>query len=137
VLLRRATSGELLPSARHEFLRPVPLLFWSLLALLPNTPFLLHFLNILLHAANAYLVSNLGARLGLDRKSSFIAGALFLCFPAAVEPVAWCSGVLDVIMTPAGLIFVLTTGTLPSRFGTRHLGRSVGGTPLCLFLRSR
>jgi hypothetical protein len=40
------------------------------------------------------------------RLQSVAAGALFLTFPAAVEPVAWAAGVFDVALVTAGLAYL-------------------------------
>lgn len=105
VLLEAVRTGRWLLWA--EFLRPVPLLLWRGLTLLPfDTSVSFHSANVALHGANAYAVSVLAQRLGLPRAAGWTAGALFLTFPAAVEPVVWPSGVQDVLMTSLLLVFL-------------------------------
>ncbi len=88
--------------------RPAPLLVWALLAgLVPEPSFLMHLVNLLLHGLNAALVARLARSLGLASEPALLAGALFLAGPAAIEPVVWCSGLQDVLMTTAALSFVL------------------------------
>ena len=95
--------------ASHDWgqLRPLPILAWWLLAqatAVGRTPEALHALNIVLHGVNAGLVAILGGRLTTARSAPMAAGALFLTMPVAVEPVAWGSGVFDVMMTTFALL---------------------------------
>jgi hypothetical protein len=98
-----------------------------------RTPEALHALNIALHGLNATLVAILARRMlgGPDKArptgsqldkarpagsefdkarptgselAPLAAGALFLTLPVAVEPVAWGSGVFDVMMTTFALL---------------------------------
>ena len=56
----------------------------------PTWPF--HLLNVLLHAGTTCLLAVLARRLGLDRASSFLAGAVFAVHPIHVEAVTWIVG---------------------------------------------
>lgn len=97
VLLSRAQQG-VLAEPSWEYLRPLPLALWRLLATgvdASDIPWRLHALSIALHGVNAALVAALAARLGLGRLEAWIASALFLVFPGAVEPVVWASGIFD------------------------------------------
>jgi hypothetical protein len=103
VLIEAARAGRF--TVWTELFRPSIFVLWRLL--LDSTPapgVALHAANIVLHGANAFLVSRIAASTGLSRGISLCAGALFLSYPAAVEAVTWPSGVQDVLMTT----FVLT-----------------------------
>ncbi|HUQ86189.1 MAG TPA: hypothetical protein VM096_01440 [Vicinamibacterales bacterium] len=100
VLVARAHSGVLV-DRNWDYLRPLPLGIWSLLIQVSSaaaTPVVLHALNIGLHGVNASLTGMFAMRLGLDRRSAFLSGLLFLVFPASVEAVVWSSGIFDVLL---------------------------------------
>ena len=65
-------------------------------------------MNATLHGINAFLVYRLTAALlpHAPRIQSVAAAAVFLTFPAAVEPVTWAAGVFDVALVTAGLIYL-------------------------------
>lgn len=107
VLFQRAVRGDVLIISREAFIRPAPLLVWRTFAALGAPPSVFHLLNVTLHGVNAFLVGRIAKRLGLGTAPSVTAAALFLTFPAAVESVAWCSGIHDVLMTTWVLVFVL------------------------------
>jgi len=91
-------------------LRPLPIISWWMVAqatTVSGTPAALHALNIALHGVNALLVSVLAGRLTASRWTPIAAGALFLTLPVSVEPVAWGSGVFDVMMTTFALLLVV------------------------------
>lgn len=119
VLLEHAQGGGWVSWMARWHFRPLPLFLWELVARVAESPALpLHLINVALHATNAWLVSRLAVRLGLARESALLAGALFLTYPASLEAVVWCSGIQDVLMTTAALIFVLAMGgswPLPAR----------------------
>ncbi len=117
VLLEAAREGRW--TVWTELFRPTIFVVWRGLDALPlNIGASLHLLNIALHALNATMVAALAYRLGLSTWAGVAAGALFVCFPASVEAVAWPAGVQDVLMTSfvLGFLLVLTTPRLtPSR----------------------
>jgi hypothetical protein len=117
VLLEAARQGRW--TVWTELFRPTIFVVWRGLDGLPlNIGVSLHLLNIALHALNATMVAALAYRLGLSMWPGAVAGALFVCFPASVEAVAWAAGVQDVLMTSfvLGFLLVLTTPRLtPSR----------------------
>src|SRR4051812_4531489 len=105
-LLMWARRLELAP---HDWgqLRPLPILAWWAVAQatsVSRTPAALHALNITLHGVNALLVYVLAGRFTTARFAPLAAGALFLTMPISVEPVAWGSGVFDVMMTTFALL---------------------------------
>jgi hypothetical protein len=104
-LLDRAQRGILFDND-WVFLRPLPLMVWRGFSYIGNDAFVasaLHAFNIALHGTNAWLVGLLAMRFGLPAKDSVIAALLFLVFPAAIEPVAWISGVFDVLLVTLAL----------------------------------
>lgn len=117
VLLEAARQGRW--TVWTELFRPTIFIVWRGLDALPlNIGVSVHLLNIALHALNATMVAALAYRLGLSTWAGAVSGALFVCFPASVEAVAWAAGVQDVLMTAfvLGFLLVLTTPRLtPSR----------------------
>lgn len=107
-------------AATWDFYRPLPLLLWAPIGHLFGAVGL-HALNISLHGLNGSLITALCARtLAVDKKvpAAMAAGLLFLSYPAAVEPVAWISGIFDVLLTTFALAFLLAAS---SRHPYRHL----------------
>ena len=101
VLLARS-SIELVDLYPWEHFRPVPILVWK--AVYPvGGVVALHVLNVVLHGANAWMVGLLSYRLGHTPLVAALAAAMFLFLPAAVEPVAWNSGIFDVAAVFFGL----------------------------------
>jgi hypothetical protein len=101
VLLARAARNDFF-MGWSELLRPVPLLIFRMVG--PH-PVVLHAFNIVLHGFNAALVVRLGLRYS-NLAAAAAAGAFFLAFPANVEPVVWCSGIQDVLMTTLVLLTI-------------------------------
>ena len=90
-----------------QFFRPLPLVAWQLIHPLAG-PAGLHVMNAALHGINAFLVYRL-TRFLLPHAApmqSVFAAAVFLTFPAAVEPVTWIAGVFDLAFVTAGLLYV-------------------------------
>jgi hypothetical protein len=79
----------------------------ALLAIAPEGAVALHATNVLLHGVNAFLVCRLAGAIGLSRATALCSGVLFLAYPAAVEAVAWPSGIQDVLMTTCVLIVLV------------------------------
>jgi hypothetical protein len=90
-----------------QFFRPLPLAAWKIVYPLTG-PVGLHVMNATLHGINAFLVYRLAASLlpHAPRIQSVAAAAVFLTFPAAVEPVTWAAGVFDVALVTAGLTYL-------------------------------
>ena len=107
VLIERAATGAAFRPRAGEFYRPLPIL---VLGALGPWPWALHALNVLLHALNAVLVHRLALAVGATPLTAVASSLLFLSFPAGVEAVAWISGIQDVLLTTAGLSFVLVWG---------------------------
>ena len=106
MLVEAARAGRF--TVWSELFRPSIFVMWrALLAIAPETAVALHAANVVLHGVNAFLVSRLAGAIGLSRGVALCAGALFLAYPAAVEAVAWPSGVQDVLMTTCVLIVLV------------------------------
>jgi hypothetical protein len=93
--------------ADWQFFRPLPLAVWKVVY--PLTGAIgLHLVNVTLHGLNAFLVYRLTAGLlpHAPKIQRVAAAAVFLTFPAAVEPVTWAAGVFDLALVTAGLTFL-------------------------------
>lgn len=99
------TATQIADPSGWQFFRPLPLLVWKLAAGLGAAP-ALHATNIVLHAVNAYLLGRLVLRMGHTRAIGLFATAAFLFFPAATEPVAWSSGIFDILLVLLGLAYI-------------------------------
>ena len=117
----------LLPGDRWEFVRPLPLLLWSVVHPVAGPPGL-HALNVILHGVNGALLAALtlaivpAARFGVG----LLAAALFLMCPLAVEPVAWAAGVFDTLLVTWALAYLLALVYAP---GPRW---AIAGALVCL-----
>lgn len=114
-LLGIASRGEALV-VREIFWRPLPIALYAAGDALGG-PVLLHFVNVALHAVNGWLTARLARGLGLGRGAALAAASLFLVFPASVEPVAWVSGLPDLLMTAVLLAALEVWG---ARWPLRH-----------------
>lgn len=82
----------------RNYFRPLPLAAFGFEARLGSlNPFVFHFVNVLLHAANTTLVVVL-ARALAPAGAAAVAGLLFAVHPALVENVAWISDRFDLMM---------------------------------------
>lgn len=108
VLLDVASRGEAFV-VTPMFWRPLPISLYAAGDALGG-PVLLHLLNVVLHGLNGWLVARLARALDLGARSAVAAALLFLVFPASVEPVAWVSGLPDVLMTTMVLGGILAWG---------------------------
>lgn len=129
-ILGAARQGRL--TVWRELFRPVVFVIWRIVDAVPGPVHpLLHLLNASLHGLNGFLVALLAHRLGLNVASGVIAGGLFVGFPAAVEAVAWASGIQDVLMTTFVLTFIVLVVT-PSRNIVSDIASSVALAAACL-----
>lgn len=90
-----------------SFTRPVALALWRIVFLLGGGAISLHLLNLVLHAANAWLAARLSSRVGLAPAGVVIATLVFVAWPTQVEPVVWASGIFDVLSTTWMLMALL------------------------------
>ena len=92
-----------------SFIRPLPtLIFWLQFKLFGVEAVPSHLINVIIHAANAFLLFYLLIKLGISRYASLLCGFLFLITPIAVEPVTWSSGRFDLMST----FFILLASVL-------------------------
>ena len=112
VLLGAAQQGRF--TVWSELFRPTLFVVWRGWSAVASQPAMLrHGTNVVLHGVNAFLVGRIAGAAGLPRWAALSSGALFTCYPAVVEPVAWPSGIQDVLMATCVLSVVLLgiTGT--------------------------
>jgi hypothetical protein len=130
-LLMWARTLELLPRDWGQ-IRPLPILTWAAIGKMTTagyTPYGLHVFNVVSHGLNAVLVGVLAGRLlesplkpgtaALIRMEPGLAvpltaGALFVTMPIAVEPVAWASGVFDVMLATLTLTLAAVVTRRPT-----------------------
>ncbi|HVA96844.1 MAG TPA: hypothetical protein VND99_04265 [Candidatus Acidoferrales bacterium] len=110
------------------FYRPIPATYFALLyAIFGQNAFFYHFLQLLLHCIDAYLVFVL-FRLFFGKRTSFILSLLFLAHPINVESVAFISS----IASELSLFFALTAFLLST---AKHLSsKRLFGIALLLML---
>jgi hypothetical protein len=111
LLIDRASHWNIGPVTLGLF-RPVPLFVWAVLLHVGGGPVIIHAVNIVLHATNAYLTARLVSGWLENRDWSVLAGLIMLTAPLAPEAVVWCSGVFDVSATA----FVLTAVLLSRNY---------------------
>ncbi|MGQ9600991.1 MAG: hypothetical protein ACUVWZ_16485 [Anaerolineae bacterium] len=95
-------------SARgHAYYRPLSFVLWQALhaVLGYHDPFLLHFLNVIFHAANCALIWLLAYRLSERKDYAFMAAVLFGLYPFSYEAVAY----VGAFVHPLTTFFVLAT----------------------------
>ena len=108
-LVQRADHWTIFSTAQSEFFRPVPLLLWAIVRRVSHDVLWLHALNLAVHALNGYLLALLALRIGITRTPAVASAVLFVTFPAHVEAVTWISGLQDLAMTCACLVYLLLT----------------------------
>jgi hypothetical protein len=118
VLLARS-SRELVDPRAWEHFRPLPLFAWKVIYPVGGAA-ALHIVNVILGGVNAWMVGLLSRRLGHSTPVAALVTATFLFFPAAVEPIAWNSGIFDVAAVFFGLLFML--GATASSSTAQQLG---------------
>jgi hypothetical protein len=112
VLVERASRWNLQAFNEGAF-RPIPLFIWAMLTKL-NRPVMLHLFNILLHGVNAYLAGQVVKGWVPRPYSALLAACVYVASSAAVEAVAWCFGVFDVLATALVLSCVLAGRRYPT-----------------------
>jgi hypothetical protein len=89
--------------------RPIPNLVWrALWALgLRDTPFLHHWINVLLHGVNGALVCVLAFKLTKRRGTAWVAGACFTACGVLTEAVSGVVGIADVLGATGAILALL------------------------------
>ncbi|HKY21151.1 MAG TPA: hypothetical protein VJM31_08030 [Vicinamibacterales bacterium] len=90
-----------------ELFRPLPLSVWALMLQLGAGAKTIHALNITLHAANAWLTTQIASEWVRDKWAALSAGLLMIAMPLAPEAVVWSAGVFDVMATTLAVTAVL------------------------------
>jgi hypothetical protein len=89
-------------------LTPLPYIVWRTVVLFTGleSPIPFHFLNMLLHILNAYIVYLLlNVRLEMTAISALIGATFFLVHPTQVESVVWISSLRGLMSTSFALLF--------------------------------
>jgi len=95
--------------------RPLPDIVWRFLWLLgarEQSPFLDHWVNVLLHGVNGALVAVIALRVTKDRATAWLAGAVFTAAAVVTEAVSGVVGLADVLGT-LGALLALCSLALP------------------------
>lgn len=90
--------------------RPIPDLVWRALWALgarEQTPFLHHWVNVLLHGVNGALVCMIAFRLTKQRSTAWLAGACFTACAVLTEAVSGVVGIADVLGGTGALLAIL------------------------------
>jgi hypothetical protein len=130
--------------------RPIPNVIWRALWPLGQSPWVLHWVNIVVHAVVASLLASLVFSLVQRRRQAWLTGATYLLFAVLTEAVTGVVGLADVL---AAMFMVMSLHALRSRliwvvpgvFITVLLGLfskesaivAVGLVPLAALLTSR
>jgi len=106
----------LLPDRSIGSYRPVPDLVWRALwgiGAREQTPFLHHWVNVLLHGVNGALVTVLVMRVLRDRATAWLAGGIFVGCAVLTEAVSGVVGIADVLGA-LGVLLALAALALPA-----------------------
>ena len=90
--------------------RPIPDLVWRGLWAIgarAQTPFLHHWVNVLMHGVNGALVALIVQRLTRDRLASWLAGTLFVACAVLTEAVSGVVGIADVLGGTGALLALM------------------------------
>ena len=91
--------------------RPIPDLVWRALWAIgarTQTPFLDHWVNVLVHGINGALVGLIVQRLTRDRLAAWLAGMLFVACAVLTEAVSGVVGIADVLGGTGALLALMT-----------------------------
>ena len=113
ILRAQALHGNLRSLSAGAF-RPLPLALWAIVLHVSGGAVALHAINVVLHGVNAWLGGRLAMRWTGDRAIGVATAAFVLVNPLAVEPVAWSSGIFDVLAVTCVLAAVLVVPMGPA-----------------------
>jgi hypothetical protein len=91
----------------YEFVRPLPIVVWSVILATGGKAGVVHATSLLLHGLNGFMVGEVAILCGLGSAAALTAAAMFIIWPTQVEPVIWASGQFDVMATTLCLAAVL------------------------------
>jgi protein O-mannosyl-transferase len=96
--------------ARDNFYRPNQQFIYAILySIVGLSPFLFHFVCVLFHILNAFLVFLLFTKLGLSRKVSLFGATVFILHPVLSQAVSYVSGLSEPLVFSTILISILIT----------------------------
>lgn len=84
--------------------RPIPNVIWRALWPLGQSPWVLHWVNILIHAVCAALLASLCYSVQKQRRQAWLTGALYLVFAVLTEAVTGVVGLADVLAALAVIV---------------------------------
>ena len=108
----------LLPDRSIGSYRPIPDLVWRALWFLgarDQSPFLDHWVNVLMHGVNGALLSIVALRVTRQRGTAWLTGLVFVACAVLTEAVSGVVGIADVLGATGALLAVMALG-LPLRF---------------------
>jgi hypothetical protein len=120
--------------------RPIPDLVWRALWAIgarDQTPFLHHWVNVLLHGVNGALLAVIVQRVTRDRVASWLAGTLFVACAILTEAVSGVVGVADVLGGTGALLALATLALraelmMPALFAATLFGLFSKESALCV-----
>jgi hypothetical protein len=120
--------------------RPIPDLVWRALWAVgarAQTPFLHHWVNVLLHGANGAMVALIVQRLTRDRLTAWLAGTLFVGCAVLTEAVSGVVGIADVLGGTGALLALMTLALraewmMPALFFATLFGLFSKESALCI-----
>ncbi|HMR78328.1 MAG TPA: tetratricopeptide repeat protein, partial [Polyangiaceae bacterium] len=77
--------------------RPLPNLIWRALWQVSELPWVHHWVNVMLHAANAALLASLVFAVTKNRRAGWLAGGCFACAALLTEAITGVVGIADVL----------------------------------------
>jgi len=92
--------------------RPIPNVIWRALWPLGQSPWVLHWINIVIHAVVAALLASLAFSLTKRRRQAWLTGATYLLFAVLTEAVTGVVGLADVL---AAMFMVISLHALRTR----------------------
>ncbi|MEO7109331.1 MAG: tetratricopeptide repeat protein, partial [Polyangiaceae bacterium] len=98
--------------------RPIPDLIWRVfwwMGAREQTPFLDHWVNVLLHGVNGALVAIIVQRTTRSRTTAWLAGAIFVATAVVTEAVSGVVGIADVLGA-LGVLLALCALALPLKY---------------------
>ncbi len=120
--------------------RPIPDLIWRALWAIgarDQTPFLHHWVNVLLHGVNGALVTLVVQRVTRDRLAAWLAGTIFVACAVLTEAVSGVVGIADVLGGTGALLALMTIALraelmMPALFVTTLFGLFSKESALCV-----
>ncbi len=77
--------------------RPIPNVVWRALWPLGQSPWVLHWINLIIHAAVAALLASLTFSITKVRRQAWLTGGIYLCFAVLTEAITGVVGLADLL----------------------------------------